>query len=63
LVISLKYWIPVFTGMTKRGLKNKKVTLKNGFIQDRIKYLRENTDFVPAVFDSLIGYAIIGEEN
>ena len=49
--------------MTKRGLKNKKVTLKNGFIQDRIKYLRENTDFVPAVFDSLIGYAIIGEEN
>ena len=26
--------------------------------QDRIQYLRENTDFVSAVFESLVGYAI-----
>jgi PAS domain S-box-containing protein len=28
-------------------------------IQERIKYLRENTDFALALFESLIGYAII----
>ena len=28
-------------------------------IQDRIDYLRENTDFALALFESLIGYAII----
>jgi PAS domain S-box-containing protein len=33
-----------------------------GLIQDRIKYLRENTDFVSAVFDSLIGYAIVAAD-
>jgi len=31
-------------------------------IQDRIQYLRENTDFVSAIFDSLIGYAIIAAD-
>jgi len=31
-------------------------------IQDRIQYLRENTDFISAVFDSLIGYAIIAAD-
>ncbi len=31
-------------------------------IQDRIQYLRENTDFVSAVFDSLVGYAIIAAD-
>jgi len=30
--------------------------------EDRIQYLRENTDFVSAVFDSLIGYAIIAAD-
>jgi hypothetical protein len=33
----------------------------DSLIHDRIQYLRENTDFVCAVFDSLIGYAIEGE--
>jgi PAS domain S-box-containing protein len=32
------------------------------FIQDRIQYLREKTDFVSAVFDSLIGYAIMAAD-
>lgn len=31
-------------------------------IQDRIRYLRENTDFVSTLFDSLIGYAIIAAD-
>jgi PAS domain S-box-containing protein len=31
-------------------------------IQDRIQYLRENTNFVSTVFDSLIGYAIIAAD-
>jgi len=31
-------------------------------IQDRIKYLRDNTDFVTALFESLIGYAIIAAD-
>jgi len=31
-------------------------------IQDRIKYLRENTDFVEAIFKSLVGYAIIASD-
>jgi len=30
--------------------------------QDRIQYLRENTDFVSAVFDSLVGYAIVAAD-
>jgi PAS domain S-box-containing protein len=30
--------------------------------QDRIQYLREHTDFISAVFDSLIGYAIIAAD-
>jgi PAS domain S-box-containing protein len=34
----------------------------NNLIQDRIQYLRENTDFISAVFDSLIGYAIIAAD-
>jgi diguanylate cyclase (GGDEF)-like protein/PAS domain S-box-containing protein len=34
----------------------------DSMIQDRIQYLRENTDFVSAVFDSLIGYAIIAAD-
>jgi len=38
------------------------MTLKNDFIKDRIKYLRESTDFVSAIFDSLIGYAIIAAD-
>jgi PAS domain S-box-containing protein len=33
-----------------------------GLIQERIQYLRENTDFVSAVFDSLIGYAIMAAD-
>jgi len=32
---------------------------KIDLIQDRINYLRENTDFALALFESLIGYAII----
>src|SRR4030043_1743611 len=31
-------------------------------IQDRIQYLREHTDFISAVFDSLVGYAIIAAD-
>ena len=31
-------------------------------IQDRIQYLRKNTDFVSTIFDSLIGYAIIAAD-
>jgi PAS domain S-box-containing protein len=31
-------------------------------MHDRIQYLRESTDFVSAVFDSLIGYAIIAAD-
>jgi PAS domain S-box-containing protein len=31
-------------------------------LQDRIKYLRENTDFVATLFESLIGYAIIAAD-
>ena len=31
-------------------------------IQERIEYLREHTDFVSALFDSLIGYAIIAAD-
>jgi len=38
------------------------MTHKNGFIQDRIQYLRESTDFVSTVFDSLVGYAIIAAD-
>lgn len=34
----------------------------DSLIQDRIRYLRENTDFVSAVFDSLIGYAIVAAD-
>jgi hypothetical protein len=30
-------------------------------IREKIQDFRENTDFVSAVFDSLIGYAIEGE--
>jgi len=36
--------------------------LKENQIQDRIQYLRESTDFVSTVFDSLIGYAIIAAD-
>ncbi len=35
---------------------------ENSHIQDRIRYLRENTDFVSAVFDSLVGYAIVAAD-
>ena len=38
------------------------MTLQNGLIQDRIQYLRENTDFISTVFDSLIGYAIVAAD-
>ena len=38
------------------------MTLQNGLIQDRIQYLRDNTDFVSTVFDSLIGYAIVAAD-
>ena len=31
-------------------------------VQDRITYLRENTDFISTVFDSLVGYAIIAAD-
>ena len=31
-------------------------------IQDRIEYLREHTDFVATLFESLIGYAIIAAD-
>ena len=31
-------------------------------VQDRIKYLRESTDFVATLFESLIGYAIIAAD-
>jgi hypothetical protein len=31
-------------------------------IQERIKELRENTDFVSALLESLIGYAIIAAD-
>ena len=31
-------------------------------IQDRIKYLRDNTDFVSTLFESLIGYAVIASD-
>ena len=31
-------------------------------VQDRIKYLRESTDFVSTLFESLIGYAIIASD-
>jgi PAS domain S-box-containing protein len=31
-------------------------------IQERIRYLRDSTDFVSAVFDSLIGYAIMAAD-
>jgi len=31
-------------------------------VHDRIKYLRENTDFVSTLFESLIGYAIIAAD-
>ncbi|MBA3036256.1 MAG: PAS domain S-box protein [Desulfobacterium sp.] len=48
--------------MTTKGLMRKKEILINSLINDRIKYLRENTDFVSAVFDSLIGYAIIASD-
>jgi diguanylate cyclase (GGDEF)-like protein/PAS domain S-box-containing protein len=34
----------------------------NSIIQDRIQDLRENTDFVATVFDSLVGYAIIAAD-
>jgi len=34
----------------------------NNLVQDRIQYLRENTDFVSTVFNSLIGYAIIAAD-
>ena len=34
----------------------------DNLIQDRIQYLRENTDFASAVFDSLVGYAIIAAD-
>jgi PAS domain S-box-containing protein len=34
----------------------------NKSIQERIQYLRENTDFVSAVFDNLIGYAIVAAD-
>jgi len=35
---------------------------KIGLIQDRIKDLRENTDFVSTIFESLVGYAIIAAD-
>ncbi|MBU1053621.1 MAG: PAS domain S-box protein [Proteobacteria bacterium] len=38
---------------------DEKTTHKNGLMQERIQYLRENTDFVSSIFDNLIGYAII----
>ena len=31
-------------------------------VQERIKYLRENTDFVSTLFETLIGYAIIASD-
>lgn len=31
-------------------------------IQDRIRYLRDNTDFVSTLFESLVGYAIIAAD-
>jgi len=31
-------------------------------IQDRIRDLRENTDFVSTLFESLVGYAIIAAD-
>ncbi len=31
-------------------------------MQDRIKDLRENTDFVSSLFESLVGYAIIAAD-
>ncbi len=31
-------------------------------IQDKIRYLRDSTDFISAVFDSLVGYAIIAAD-
>lgn len=34
----------------------------DSLIHYRIQYLRENTDFVSAVFDSLVGYAIIAAD-
>jgi len=34
----------------------------NLLIQERIKELRENTDFVNALMESLIGYAIIAAD-
>lgn len=36
-----------------------KMTHKKDFMQEKINYLRENTDFVSSIFDNLIGYAII----
>jgi PAS domain S-box-containing protein len=35
---------------------------ENNLIQDRIQYLRDSTDFVSAIFDSLVGYAIIAAD-
>jgi PAS domain S-box-containing protein len=43
-------------------MKESTVTYKDGSLPERIKYLRESTDFVSALFDNLVGYAIVAAD-
>ena len=43
-------------------MTRKNMEVADSLIQDRIQHLRENTDFVSTVFDSLVGYAIIAAD-
>ena len=50
------------SGKEKQGYLRAYEKTGQQLIQDRIKYLRENTDFVSALFESLVGYAIIAAD-